>query len=84
MTIDALLNYAGYCPMPLGPQWLTYVRGQLAHARAHGGKLTPAQEALIIKWLYSQEGKLPPIDNTLSNDGTAQVDAPTDEESLPA
>ncbi len=84
MAIEALCNYARNCNMPLGPQWLNYARYQLALARVHGGKLSHEQEKLMIHWLYSQEWKLPPIDNTLSNDGTAQVDAPTDEESLPA
>lgn len=83
MAIDALVNYARTCKTPLGPQWLNYARYQLALARAHGGKLTPEQEKLMILWLYSQEKALPPIDNRFRNDGTAQIDAPA-EEALPA
>lgn len=78
MAIEALVNYARNCNMPLWPQWLNYARYQLALARAHGGKLSPEQEKLMIQWLYSKEGQLPPIDNRLTNDGTAQVDAPED------
>lgn len=83
MAIDALVNYARNCNMPLGPQWLNYARYQLALARAHGGKLTPEQEKLMILWLYWLEKALPPIDNRFTNDGTAQIDVP-DEEALPA
>lgn len=55
MIIEALVNYASYCSIPLGPQWLNYARYQLALARVHGGKLSPEQEKLMIHWLYSQE-----------------------------
>lgn len=83
MAIAALVNYARNCNMPLGPQWLNYARYQLALARVHGGTLSPAEEQLMIQWLYSKEKALPPIDNRLTNDGTAQVDAPEQDETLP-
>ncbi len=70
MAIEALVKYAQSCKSLLSPHEVAYLRQELNKARAFGGKLTPAQEKLMILLLFWQEKVLPDIDVSVLYDGT--------------